>query len=36
MALADMRLLDIMEKHVKWTTGKIALHYIKLRQVLNV
>ena len=36
MALADVELLDIMEKHVGWTTSNRALHYIKLGQVLNV
>ena len=30
MALADVGQLDIMGKHVGWTTSKIALQYIKL------
>ena len=30
IALADVGQLDIMGKHVGWTTSKIALHYIKL------
>lgn len=34
MALADVGLHDIMD-HVGWRTSKTALHYIKLRQVLN-
>lgn len=34
MALADVALHDIMD-HVGWRTSKTALHYIKLRQVLN-
>ena len=34
MALANVGLHDIMD-HVGWRTSKTALHYIKLRQVLN-
>ena len=34
MALAEVELHDIMD-HVGWRTSKTALHYIKLKQVLN-
>lgn len=34
MALAHVDLHDIMD-HIGWRTSKTALHYIKLRQVLN-
>lgn len=34
MALADVSLNDIMD-HVGWKSSKTALHYIKLKQVLN-
>ena len=34
MALADVSLNDIMD-HVRWKSSKTALHYIKLKQVLN-
>ena len=34
MALADVSLNDIMD-HVSWKSSKTALHYIKLREVLN-
>ena len=34
MALADVSLNGIMD-HVGWKSSKTALHYIKLREVLN-
>lgn len=34
MALADVQLHDIMD-HVWWRSSKTALHYIKLKQVMN-
>ena len=34
MALADISLNQIMD-HVGWKTSKTALHYIKLKQVMN-
>lgn len=34
MALADVPLIKIMD-HVGWKGSKTALHYIKLKQVMN-